>query len=155
MTELNSTAPDFRLRSTSGEDVSLTDYRGKTVILAFFPATFTGVCQKEMCTFNDSLGKLNASNATVLGISIDGPHAQSAFAEQNQLNFPLLSDHQRKAARAYDVIFENFANSEGYHVAQRSIFIIDAEGSIKYIWLAPNPGVEPDYDAVIDAAASI
>ena len=155
MTTTNQPAPDFKLRSTAGEYQSLSSLRGQTVILAFFPAAFTGVCQAQLCTFNDSLSKLNESNAKVFGISVDGPLALGAFGSQNNIAFPLLSDHQRTTITDYDITIANFAATEGYTVAKRSVFIIDAEGMIRYRWIAPNPGVEPNYDEVIQAAASL
>ena len=155
MVALNATAPNFTLRSTSGHDVSLKDFRGKTVILAFFPAAFTGVCQNQICAFNDELSRLNEANATVFGISVDGPHALGAFAKQNSLNFELLSDLNKEAVTAFDITFPNFANIEGYTVAKRSAFVINSEGQIIYRWIAPNPGVEPNYAEVIAAAESL
>ena len=85
-------APDFNLRSTDGEMVSLSDQSGSNVVLAFFPAAFTGVCQTEMCTFRDSLAEFNGMNAKVFGISVDPPFSQAEFHSQNDLTFPLLSD---------------------------------------------------------------
>ncbi len=109
MPELNDTAPDFTLVDTGRTAHSLSQYRGKKVVLAFYPAAFTGVCQKELCTFQDSLTKLNDANAVVLGISMDSPFANGAFASQNNVTFPLLSDYQRTAIKAYDVALPNFA----------------------------------------------
>ena len=155
MVALNTTAPDFKLRSTDGDYVTLSSLRGKTVVLAFFPAAFTGVCKAELCTFNASLAQLNACDATVFGISVDGPLALGEFSTQNQLNFPLLSDHLKTVIHAYDITFPNFANTEGYTVAERSIFVIDGEGTIRYKWIAPNPGVEPSYDDVLNFVTNL
>ncbi|MBR59226.1 MAG: peroxiredoxin [Myxococcales bacterium] len=148
MPELNALAPDFDLRSTNGDNITLSGLRGQKVVLAFYPAAFTGVCEKEMCTFRDSLSGFNTMNATVLGISVDLPFSIGAFAKQNELNFPLLSDHDRTTIHAYDVAFPNFAGLPGYTVAQRAVFVVDEEGILRYQWTAPNPGVEPDYDEV-------
>ena len=154
MVSLNAPAPSFNLRSTAQENVTLESLKGQTVILAFFPAAFTGVCQKELCTFNDSLSALNAASATVFGISVDGPFALGAFKSQNDLAFELLSDHAREATTAYEVAVENFAGTDGYTVSQRAVFIVNADGNLAYSWIAPNPGVEPDYQAVIEAATN-
>jgi len=152
MPVLNAPAPNFTLRNTVKEDVTLESFKGQTVVLAFFPAAFTGVCQTEMCTFNESLSALNAASTTVFGISVDGPFALGAFKSQNGLAFELLSDHAREATTAYDIAVENFGGADGYTVAQRSVFIVNADGNLAYSWVAPNPGVEPDYHAVIEAA---
>jgi glutaredoxin-dependent peroxiredoxin len=154
MPTLNAPAPSFNLFNTARQGVSLESLKGQTVILAFFPAAFTGVCQKELCTFNDSLSTLNAASATVFGISVDGPFALSAFKTQNDIAFELLSDHARTATNDYGVAVENFAGTGGYTVAQRSVFIVNANGDLAYSWVAPNPGVEPDYQAVIEVATN-
>ena len=151
MPAINDTAPDFTLVDTSRTAHSLSQYRGKKVVLAFYPAAFTGVCQKELCTFQDSLTKLNDANAVVLGISMDSPFANGAFASQNNVTFPLLSDYQRTAIKAYDVALPNFAGLEGLTASQRAVFVVDEAGKITYKWVGPNPGVEPDYDAVLAA----
>ena len=130
MNLLNQNTPNFNLRSTGEGYVSRDSLKGETVILAFFPGAFTGVCQKELCTFNDALAQLNESSVKVLGISVDGPLALGAFKSQNNLNFELLSDHDRKATHAFGVPFENFAATEGYTVAQRAVFIMDGDGII-------------------------
>ena len=155
MTLLNQIAPDFNLRSTGQGYVSRDSLKGQTAILAFFPAAFTGVCQKELCTFNDSLTQLNNASVTVFGISIDGPLTLGAFKSQNHLDFELLSDHDRKATNAFGVAFENFAATEGYTVAQRAVFILDESGVVRFSWIAENPGIEPNYDEVIAAATNI
>ena len=155
MNLLNQSTPNFNLRSTGEGYVSRDSLKGETVILAFFPGAFTGVCQKELCTFNDALAQLNESSVKVLGISVDGPLALGAFKSQNNLNFELLSDHDRKATHAFGVPFENFAATEGYTVAQRAVFIMDGDGIIKFSWIAENPGVEPNYEAVVAAATAI
>ncbi len=148
MIEVGSKAPAFNLLNTSRERVSLESLRGKQVVVAFFPAAFTGVCQKELCTFRDSLAGLNALNATVVGISVDAPFSNGAFVKHNELNFDVLSDYAREATSAYRVDLPDFAGMPGYTAAQRSVFVVDTEGLIKYAWVAPNPGVEPDYGAV-------
>ncbi len=148
MSLLGTTAPDFALPNHKREVVSLSSLRGKKVILAFYPAAFTGVCQKEVCAFRDALADLNNANATVLGISVDAPFANAAFAEKNALNFALLSDYNRAAVEAYGVAHNDFAGMPGYTAAKRSVFVVNEEGQVTYEWIAPNPGVEPDYEAV-------
>lgn len=145
---VGSPAPNFDLFDHARQRVSLDGQRGKAVVLAFFPAAFTGVCEKELCSFRDSLAALNALNATVLGVSVDAPFANKAFADKNGLNFPLLSDYAREAVRAYGVAHDDFAGMPGYTAAKRSVFVIDPAGVVRYAWVAPNPGVEPNYDEV-------
>jgi len=148
MSMLGTIAPDFSLPDTTREAVTLSGLRGKKVVLAFFPAAFTGVCEKELCTFRDSLPAFNDLNATVLGISVDAPFSNGAFSEANNLNFQVLSDYSRSTLYAYGVALHDFAGMSGYTASQRAVFVIDEVGKVAYEWIAPNPGVEPDYDAV-------
>ena len=94
-------APDFQLFDTDRKLRSLNEFAGSKMVIAFFPGAFTGVCTKEMCAFRDSMSKLNDLNAKVVGISVDAPFANKAFANQNNLQFPLLSDYERTAAASY------------------------------------------------------
>ncbi len=148
MVDINSQAPDFTLFDTTREKVTLSDHRGKKVILAFFPAAFTGVCEKELCSFRDSLAELNDVGATVLAISVDAPFSNGAFAAKTGANFPILSDYTRSTVAAYGVELPDFAGMPGYTASQRAVFIVNGEGAITYKWVGPNPGVEPDYDAI-------
>ena len=153
MPQVNEQAPDFTLHQTKTDKVTLSDHRGKKVVLAFFPAAFTGVCQAEMCAFRDQLSELNELNATVFGISVDGPFTSMAFASQNEISFPILSDHSREVTTAYDVALPNFAGIEGYTAAKRVVFVINEAGTVTFRWEGPHPGVEPDYDAIKAALA--
>ena len=155
MTSVGNAAPDFTLKNTTKDDVSLSDYAGKTVVLAFYPGAFTGVCDKEMCAFQDNLAKLNDSNSTVLGISVDSPWANAEFARKYNLEFTLLSDVDRKVVTAYDATFVGLGGIEGYVSANRVVIVIDKEGVVQHRWVAENPGVEPDYDAVVSFASSL
>ena len=148
-------APDFNLRSTDGETVSLSDQSGSNVVLAFFPAAFTGVCQTEMCTFRDSLSAFNDMNAKVFGVSVDPPFSQAEFHSQNDLTFPLLSDLGGSTVSAYGVTLENLAGIDGYNVAQRSVFVIDGNGKLAWSWVSDSPLNEPSYDDVKAAVAGL
>lgn len=148
MISVGTKAPAFSLLNHKREQVTLDSLHGKTVVLAFFPAAFSGVCEKELCSFRDSLAGLNTLNATVVGISVDSPFSNNAFAEKNQINFPLLSDYTRKTVRDYGVALDDFAKMPGFTVAQRSVFVVDKAGVVRWSWIAPNPGVEPNYDDV-------
>jgi glutaredoxin-dependent peroxiredoxin len=148
MPDIGSDAPDFTLPDTKREAVKLSAQRGKNVVLAFFPAAFTGVCEKELCTFRDSLAAFNDLDAAVYGICVDAPFSNAAFAEKNGLTFPILSDYARAAVRAYDIAHDDFAGMTGYTAAKRSVFVVDKAGKLRFAWVADNPGQEPDYDAV-------
>ena len=148
-------APSFTLKNTAKTDVSLEDYKGKTVILAFYPGAFTGVCDDEMCSFQNNFASLNDSNATVIGISVDSPCANAEFAAKYNLEFELLSDLDRKVVEAYDAKFVGLGGIEGYESANRVVIIIDKEGIIRHRWVAENPGVEPDYDELVSFAQSL
>ena len=146
--EVGQPAPEFTLYDIDRKQRSLSEFRGKSVILAFYPGAFTGVCTTEMCTFRDRMDRFNSMNSQVLGISVDGAFAQKVFSDQNNLNFPLLSDFTRQVVNQYDVALENFAGMDGYVAAKRAVFVVDKEGVVRYTWIGPNPGVEPDYDEI-------
>ena len=152
---IGESAPNFTLKNTEKKDVSLSDYKGKTVILAFYPGAFTGVCDTEMCSFQDNFSKLSESNAAVIGISVDSPWANAEFASKYNLEFELLSDLDREVVEAYDAKFVGLGGIEGYVSANRVVIVIDENGIIKHRWVAENPGIEPDYDAIIKLAESL
>lgn len=126
---------------------------GDVTVLAFFPAAFTSVCTTELCTFRDSLADYARLNAKVYGISVDSPFALAEFKKQNNLNFPLLSDHQHQAIKAYDVVFPNLANV-GFTAATRSVFVIGKDGHVAWRWVSENPGQQPAYEDVKNAVAA-
>lgn len=151
MPNVNDIAPDFTLVDTTKTPHTLSSYRGKKVVLAFYPGAFTGVCTKEMCTIQDSLAQLNDANAVVLGISGDTPFANGGFAKANGLTMTLLSDYTGKVVADYGLTLENFAGLPGLTRSHRAVFVLDETGKITYKWQGPNPGVEPDYAAVLAA----
>ena len=153
--DVGQAAPDFTLYDMDRNQRSLSEFRGKNVVLAFFPGAFTGVCTTEACTLRDRLDEFNSMNAQVVGISVDPPFSQKVWADQNNINFPLLSDFNRQAVNAYDVAFPNLAGMEGYIAASRAVIVVDKDGVIRYRWVGPNPGVEPDYDEVRQAVANL
>ena len=105
MSNLNETAPDFNLKNTEKSDIALSSYRGKTVVLAFYPGAFTGVCDTEMCSLRDSMESFNDLNAIVLGISVDSPWANAEFAKKYEIKFELLSDYNREVSKTFNMIF--------------------------------------------------
>jgi len=141
-------APNFTLLDTALAPVTLTNYRGRRVLLAFFPAAFTGVCQAELCTFRDSMQRLNGAGVQVLAISADIPFANGGFAQAHNLEFPILSDWTLETIKAYDVLFANFAGIQGLLRSHRAVFVLNSAGIIEYVQVTEHPGVEPDYDAI-------
>jgi len=138
-------APDFTLTDTELKPRRLRDFLDKKVVLAFYPGAFTSVCTKEMCAFRDSIAKLSDLKAQVVGISVNDPFSNKAFAERNMLNFPLLSDYNREVVGIYGVAAEDFAGLKGYTAAKRSIFVVDRERTVRYVWISEDPRAEPNY----------
>ncbi|MEM2081715.1 MAG: peroxiredoxin [Candidatus Bathyarchaeia archaeon] len=141
-------APDFTLPDAYLKTVSLKDFIGRKVVLAFFVGAFTSVCTKEMCAFRDAMARLINLKAQVIGISVNDPFSNRAFAEKNKLPFPVLSDYKREVIQAYGVELNDFAGLKGYTTAKRAIFVIDQNGVIRYLWIAENSEVEPNYSEV-------
>jgi peroxiredoxin len=132
-------APDFTLPSSSGETISLRDFRGQPVVLVFYPADWSPVCGDQVVLYNEILPIFEEYKAQVLGISVDGVWSHKAFAEARNLDFPLLADFEPKGAvaRVYGVYREKDGTS------QRALFVIDAEGIIRWSYVSPidvNPG---------------
>src|SRR3990170_4367700 len=148
-------APDFTLPDTDRKSRRLSEFRGKKLVLAFFPGAFTSVCTKEMCTLKDSITRLNELKSQVVGISVNDPFSNKGFAEKNLLTFPLLSDYNREVIRLYGIELKNFAGLKGYSVAKRSVFILDKNGIIRYQWISDDPGIEPNYKEVENALEKI
>jgi peroxiredoxin len=139
-------APDFRLNSAPDQQVSLTDFRGSPVILAFYPADFSPVCGDQMALYNEILPEFRQYGAQLLGISVDGVWCHRAFAEARKLHFPLLADFEPKGdvARAYGV----YRNGEGF--SDRALFVLDAQGVVFWTYVSPL-GVNPGADGILDA----
>ena len=150
MPEVGDKAPDFVLYDQDKKLRQSSEFlaKGHKTIFAFFPGAFTGVCTKEMCTFRDMYGELEKMNGTMVGISVDAPWAQKAFAEKNDLTFTLLCDFQREVVRKYRVVWNKLGGVEGYISANRAIFVVDGQGRVTFKWVAPEPGTLPDFEAV-------
>ncbi len=155
MLEVGDRAPEFTLVDTERRPVSLAGLRGTKVVLAFYPGAFTKVCEKELCTFRDMLARLEALQAQVLGISVDSPWANGAFAAANRISFPLLSDYTREVSRRYGGVHEDFAGLRGYTVSKRAVFVLDGEGIVRYAWVSDDPGREPPYGEIEAALAEL
>src|SRR5947209_1827104 len=144
--DVGSRAPDFTLTSHDRQPVTLSQQQGRPVVLAFFPAAFSSVCTKELCTFRDSLARLNEADARVYGISVDTFFALKAFHDQQHLTFPLLSDFNKQVIREYGVFNEDMVGLKG--IAKRAVFVIDKDGTIRHREVLDDARNEPDYEQV-------
>jgi peroxiredoxin len=151
--DVGSKAPDFTLTDQDRQPVKLSQQAGKPVVLAFFPAAFSSVCTKELCTFRDSLARLNQARAQVYGISVDSFFALKAFHDQQGYNFPLLSDFNKQAIRDYGVFNEDMIGLKG--IAKRAVFVIDKEGIVRHREVLEDARNEPNYEAVFRSLASL
>ena len=141
-------APGFTLPDTNLKLRSLRDFSSQNIVLAFFVSAFTSVCTKEMCNFRDSMARLIDLKAQIIGISVNDPFSNKAFAEKNKLVFPILSDYNREVIKLYGIEASDFADIKGYTVAKRSIFVVDKNGIVRYAWTTDDPEIEPDYHAI-------
>jgi len=140
-------APDFSLFSSEKKLVQLHDFKGKNIVLLFFPLAFTSTCTKELCATRDDITTYNSLETEVLGISIDTPQSLARYKKDLELNFTLLSDFNNEVIRSYDVIYEEYSlGMRG--VAKRAVYVIDTEGIIRYMEVLENAGTMPDLEAV-------
>jgi len=147
--QLGQSAPDFNLYANMNEQFCLSDFKGtKNVLLLFFPQAFTGVCTKELCSIRDNISQYNNMNAQVFGISVDSVFTLAKFKEEQQLNFPLLSDFNKEASTIYDCMYDSFTGMGMKGVSKRSAFIIDKEGLIQYAEVLESAGDLPNFDAI-------
>jgi peroxiredoxin len=150
---VGSKAPDFTLTNQDREAVTLSALRGKPVVLAFFPAAFSSVCTREMCTFKDSIARLGKADAQVFGVSVDTFFTLKAFQDSQHLSFPLLSDFNKQVIRDYGVFNEDMIGLKG--IAKRAVFVIDKDGIVRHAEVLEDARNEPSYDAVFQALASV
>jgi len=149
-------APDFTLFNQDAQPVSLNQFKGKKVVLSFFPFANTSVCTKEMCTFRDEFKEYESLDAQVLGISVDSPFALKLFQEKNNYQFPLLSDANRVVCNMYGTLGVFAPGKFDYqNVSKRSVFVLDRNGVIQYIEILDNPGNEPNYNTIKETLAKI
>ena len=151
--DVGSQAPDFTLTNQDRQPVKLSEQRGRPVVLAFFPAAFSGVCTKELCTFRDRMARLNEARAQVYGISVDTFFTLKAFQEAQGLTFPLLSDFNKQAIRDYGVFNEDMIGLKG--IAKRATFVLDGEGIVRHAEVLDDARNEPNYEAVYTTLASL
>ena len=140
-------APEFSLRASDKSQVNLKDYRGRNVVLLFFPLAFTGVCTKELCLMRDSLAEYERLDTQVLAVSVDSLYALNKWKQDQGFNFPLLSDFNKTVSKKYEVLYKEFVfGMKG--VSKRSAFVIDGEGIIRYAEVLENAGELPNFEAV-------
>ncbi len=153
MIETGSAAPDFTLSDQDGEKVSLADFRGRTVVLVFYPADFSPVCTDQLSVYQEVLGELEERGAKLLGISVDSAYCHKAFRDQMNLTMPLLADFHPKGqvAKAYDVW------GEDYGMSGRALVMIDPQGGVQWTYLSPPlevPGANLIFDALDQRSAA-
>jgi glutaredoxin-dependent peroxiredoxin len=145
--QIGDTAPNFTLKATDKSDVSLSDYKGRNVVVLFFPLAFTGVCTTELCGIRDNKAFYENLNAEVLAISVDSLFTLGKFKEIEGYNFPLLSDWNKEISTSYGALYDEFVlGMKG--VAKRSAFIVDKEGVIRYAEVLENAGELPNFAAI-------
>ncbi len=140
-------APPFSLYNTQKEKVSLADYKGKTVLILFFPLAFTSVCTTELCGVRDNILSYNTFNAEVIGISVDSLYTLAKFKADNALNFPLLSDFNKETSRAYGSLYETWG-FDMHGVSKRGAFVVDKDGILRYTEVLENAGNVPDFSKI-------
>jgi len=143
-------APDFSLRVTPDQKLSLSDLRGRPVILAFYPADWSPVCGDQMALYNEILPEFQKHNAELLGISVDGVWCHTAFAKDRNLHFPLLADFEPKGAvaKSYGAYFEAAG------ITERALFVIDKDGIIRWSYISPI-SVNPGADGILEALEAL
>lgn len=140
-------APEFTLFSSDLKEISLSDFKGRKVVIHFFPMAFTGVCTTQLCTMRDTFGFYEDINAQVLAISVDSPFTLAKYKEENNYQFPLLSDFNKVVSEAYGAYYDEFVfNLKG--VAKRSAFVLDENHDIIYAEVLESAGDLPDFDAI-------
>lgn len=145
--ETGTKAPEFSLYNSEKIKVSLSDYKGRNVLLLFFPLAFTGTCTIELCSVRDNISQYNNSNAEVIGISVDSVYTLAKYKEEQHLNFQLLSDFNKEVSTAYGSIYQTFGfDMQG--VGKRSAFVIDMEGFVQYAEVLENAKDTPDFEAI-------
>jgi peroxiredoxin len=150
MISVGEPAPDFTLRDQDGEDVSLSDYRGRKVILVFYPADFSPVCGDQLSIYQEVKPEIAEKGAELIGISVDSTWAHKAFQEKIGIDTPLLADFEPKGevARAYGSYLD------GAGTANRTLVLVDENGTVAWTYESPSPGEFPGANVVFDALAS-
>jgi peroxiredoxin len=145
--QIGDKAPAFTLVSSDMKEVSLSDFQGENLLILFFPLAFTGVCTDELCYVRDHWSQYENMHAKVIAISVDSPFVLDKFKQDLNISFPLLSDFNKEASRAYSALYEEFVHGlKG--VSKRSAFIVDEEGDIQYAEVLENALDLPDFETI-------
>lgn len=147
-------APSISLYDTDKNQVAIGSADKNTVVL-FFPLAFAGVCTAELCNIRDNISLYNNSSAAVIGVSVDSLFVLGKFKAEQNLNFPLLSDFNKAAAKAYGVLYETFPAFEMQGVSKRAAFVLDKAGVVRYAEVCPTPGDLPNFTAIQECLASL
>lgn len=140
-------APDFSLFDSDKNKVSLSDFKGKNVLILFYPQAFTSVCTKELCAVRDDIARYSHAQAQVLGISVDSVFTLDKYKKEQGYNFPLLSDFNKEVSKTYNSLYHDWIfDMKG--VSKRSAFIIDKKGVIQFVEILENAGELPDFEAI-------
>jgi peroxiredoxin len=154
--QIGATAPNFSLYASMKEVFQLSDFAGKqNVLILFFPQAFTGVCTKELCGVRDDISKYQNTDAQVLAISVDSVFTLAKFKEEQQLNFPLLSDFNKETSAAYGSIYESFTDMGMKGVSKRAAFVVDKAGIIQYAEVLESAGDVPNFEAINETLARL
>jgi len=147
-------APDFSLFNSEKTKISLADFKGKNLVILFFPQAFTGVCTTELCSVRDNLNAYTSLNAEVVGISVDSIFTLAKFKEEQSYNFPLLSDFNKEISQAYGSFYDEFVfDMKG--VSRRAAFVVDADGIVQYAEVLESAGDQPNFDAIKTTLAEL
>jgi glutaredoxin-dependent peroxiredoxin len=152
--QIGDKAPDFTLRNSEKELVTLKNYREKNVVILFFPMAFTGVCTKELCQMRDSMGEYEQLNAQILAISVDSVFTLDKWKQEQKFNFQLLSDFNKTVSKKYDALYKDFV-FEMKGVSKRSAFVVDKNGTIRYAEVLENAGDLPNFEAIAKTLKSL
>ena len=150
MVSVGEKAPEFELADTELKMRTMEEFKGKKIVLSFFVAASSPICEIELCTFRDSWDEISNLGAQVVAISNDGPFANKAFAEKHNFNFPILADYTSKTIRDYDALMPDLLHIKDYNAAKRSVFIINEDGTVGYKWVSEDPLKEPNYQEIKD-----
>ncbi len=132
--KISSPAPDFTLQDQNGRDVSLSDFKGKTIVLYFYPKDDTPGCTIEACAFRDDNSKLKRSGAEILGVSVDNEVSHQKFTKKYELNFPLLADTKKEVVKKYGVYGDKSFLGKIFKGVRRTTFLISPDGKIAYVF---------------------
>lgn len=145
--QIGQAAPEFKLFNTEKKEISLSDFKGKNLVILFFPLAFTGVCTAELCSIRDNYNIYTSLNAEVVGISVDSLFSLDKFKKEQNYNFDLLSDFNKTTAAAYGSLYDSFVFGM-LGVSKRSAFVIDKDGIVRYAEVLEDAGKQPNFDAI-------